>query len=296
MKLESYIFNVYKPSQMTSNDVVAIIKKILNTKKVGHGGTLDPMATGVLPVFTGPATRLLEYSLEGTKEYIAQVKLGVKTDTGDITGKVLQEAAVPAISEEKITGVFAKFIGKQLQTPPMYSALKVNGKKLYQLARKGQEVERTPREIEIFALELLGFDQEGFRFRVECSKGTYIRVLTEELAEGLGTVGTLAKLTRSKVANFTLAESHTLDEIRDNPEACSMNILDILPLPRLTLTAKQAWRLTSGVPTTLRGTADGCYVMLAPSGEQVLGIADVLGEVAKVRKVMQSYANPEQTN
>jgi len=281
---------------MTSNDVVAIIKKILNTKKVGHGGTLDPMATGVLPVFTGPATRLLEYSLEGTKEYIAQVQLGIKTDTADITGKVICEAAVPVISEEKITAVLHKFLGKQLQIPPMYSALKINGKKLYQLARKGQEVERTPREIEIFALELLGFDQQGFRFRVECSKGTYIRVLTEELAAALGTVGTLAKLTRSKVAAFTLAQSHTLDEIRENPEACSMDILDILPLPHLQLTAKQAWRLTSGVPTTLRGRADGCYLMLAPEGDVLLGIAVVKDEVAKARKVMQNYANPEQTN
>ena len=278
---------------MTSNDVVAIIKKILNTKKVGHGGTLDPMATGVLPVFTGSATRLLECSLEGTKEYIAQVKLGIRTDTGDVTGNVVQETAVPTITAEKIEGVLAQFLGKGLQTPPMYSALKIHGKKLYQLARKGEEVERQPREISIFALELLGFDQTGFRFRAECSKGTYIRVLAEDLAKALGTVGTLAKLTRSRVGSFTLEKSFTLEEIRENPEACSLDVLDVLPFEKLVLTEKQAWRLTSGVVTTLRGVADGCYSLLAPSGKILLGLADVVNEMAKVRKVIHHYANNE---
>lgn len=278
---------------MTSNDVVTVIKKILNIKKVGHGGTLDPMATGVLPVFIGSATRLLEYSLEGNKEYIAQVKLGTKTDTGDVTGNVVQEMAVPTVTAKKIEMVLAQFLGKQFQTPPMYSALKIRGKKLYQLARRGEEIERQPREITIFALELLGFDQTGFRFRVECSKGTYVRVLAEDLAEALGTVGTLAKLTRSRVGSFTLDKSHTLEEIRENPKACSMNVLDVLPFQRLMLTEKQAWRLTSGVVTTLRGVADGCYSILDPSGNILLGLADVVNEVAKVRKVIHHYANTE---
>ncbi len=278
---------------MTSNDVVAVIKKILNIKKVGHGGTLDPMATGVLPVFTGSATRLLEYSLEGNKEYIARVKLGIRTDTGDITGNVVQETPVPTITAKKIETVLALFLGKRLQTPPMYSALKMHGKKLYQLARRGEEVERQPREITISALELLEFDQTGFLFRVECSKGTYIRVLAEDLAEALGTVGTLAKLTRSRVGSFTLDKSCTLEQIRENPEACSMNILDVLPFERIILTEKQAWRLTSGVVTTLRGVEDGCYSILDPGGKILLGLADVVNGKAKVRKVIHRYANNE---
>lgn len=286
------LFNVYKPAAMTSNDVVAIMRKILNMKKIGHGGTLDPDATGVLPVFTGGATRLLEFAVEGTKEYVAEFRLGIKTVTGDISGEVLKTGPVPDISQADLESVLRKFLGKQQQVPPMFSAIKIGGKKLYQLARKGQEVERLPRNIEIYGLEILGFNPPVFRLRVECSKGTYIRTLGEDISEALGTVGTMTKLIRTRVGQFTLEDSHTLEEIRDNVESCAVNPLVAVALPRLVLTAKQAFRITAGVATTVRGTTDGRYVALGPNSE-FLGVVQVAEEIVKAEKILLRYENPE---
>lgn len=287
------VFNVYKPAGMTSNDVVAIMRKILNMKKIGHGGTLDPDATGVLPVFTGTATRLLEFAVDGTKEYVAEFRLGKKTATGDISGEVVETAAVPVFSQADLEIVLQKFLGKQQQIPPMYSAIKVGGKKLYQLARKGQEVERQPRDIEIYTLEILGFNPPDFRLRVECSKGTYIRTLGEDIARALGTVGTMTKLTRTRVGHFTLPDSHTLEEIKEKPEDCVIEPLTAVNLSHLMLTAKQAYRVTSGVATTVRGTEPGRYVALGPQSE-FLGIVLVADEIVKAEKVLVRYENPEQ--
>lgn len=286
------VFNIYKPAAMTSNDVVAIMRKILNMKKIGHGGTLDPDATGVLPVFTGTATRLLEFAVDGTKEYVAEFRLGTKTNTGDISGAVVETKSVPTISQADLEKVFQQFLGKQQQIPPMFSAIKMEGKKLYQLARKGQEVERQPRQIEIYALELLGFNPPEFRVRVECSKGTYIRTLGEDLAAALGTVGTMTKLTRTRVGQFELAASHTLDEIRENPTACVIDPLTAVNLPHLTLMGKQAYRITSGVATTMRGVDTGRYVALGPKNE-FLGIVQVTDAIVKAEKILVRYENPE---
>lgn len=287
------IFNLYKPAGFTSNDAVAVMRKILNMKKVGHGGTLDPDATGVLPVFTGAATRLLEFAVEGRKEYVAEFRLGIKTDTGDVSGKTVATEVVPGFSQADLEQVLQKFLGRQKQVPPMYSAIKIGGKKLYQYARKGEEVEREARDIEIYALEILGFNLPEIRIRVECSKGTYIRTLGEDIAVALGTVGTMKKLVRTKVGGFALADSHTLDEIRENPAACVMEPLAVIDLPHLLLTANQAWRITSGVPTTVAGTEGGRYLALSPERE-LLAVVNVAGEIVKAEKVLKQYANPQQ--
>lgn len=287
------IFNLYKPAGFTSNDAVAVIRKILNMKKVGHGGTLDPDATGVLPVFTGAATRLLEFAVEGRKEYVAEFRLGIKTDTGDVSGKTVATEDVPEFSHADLEQVLQKFLGRQKQVPPMYSAIKIGGKKLYQYARKGEEVERAARDIEIYALEILGFNLPDLRLRVECSKGTYIRTLGEDIAVALGTVGTMKKLVRTKVGRFALADSHTLDEIRENPAACVMEPVAVIDLPHLLLTPNQAWRITSGVPTTVTGTEEGRCLALSPE-QELLAVVNVAGEIVKAEKVLKQYANPQQ--
>ena len=178
---------VDKPQGWTSQDVTARLRRVFSTRRIGHGGTLDPMATGVLPVFVGRATRAVEFFEHAEKTYEATLRLGMKTDTQDITGTVLEERPV-TVTEQDILNVLPAFRGEILQIPPMYSALKVNGQKLYDLARKGKEVERQPRPITIHELELLHFDGQDARIRVRCSKGTYIRTLCEDMGEKLGCI------------------------------------------------------------------------------------------------------------
>ena len=285
------IFNVLKPPDMTSQDVVAYLRRVLHTKKVGHGGTLDPDAAGVLPVFAGTATRLLEFAVDGRKKYTAEFKLGRRTDTGDDGGVTVEELPVPKLSAGLLQDVLQGFLGKQEQLPPMYSAVKINGQKLYQLARQGKEVERRPRPIEIYSLELLHFTADSFTAAIECSKGTYIRVLGEDIARALGTCGTMSFLLRTQVGAYTLNEAATLQEIAAEPAKYVQEPLTaVRHLPQLALTAKQAERLTSGVRTTLRGLADGRYVLLGPGGE-FLGLGGCYdgSSMLKAEKIFQRY-------
>ena len=287
------IFNVLKPPKMTSHDVIGFLRRALNTKKIGHGGTLDPDAAGVLPVFAGSATRLLEFAVEGRKEYIAEFTLGAQTDTGDDSGEVVKTLPVPQFTQEQLLAVLAQFIGPQLQLPPMYSAIKINGKKLYQLARQGVEVERTARPIEVYKLELLHYTETSFTVRVACSKGTYIRVLGEDLATALGTCGTMSFLLRTQVGAYTIDKAFTLQEIVANPEGCAAEPLTAVDaLPRLRVNARQAARVTNGVRTTLAGTADGRYVLLGPADE-FLGIVRCEQERLQAEKILMHYAMPE---
>lgn len=266
------IFNVLKPPGMTSHDVIAFLRRALNTKKVGHGGTLDPDAAGVLPVFTGTATRLLEFAVEGKKQYLVEVTLGKQTDTGDDSGNVVKEMPVPAFTEEALQKVLQGFLGKQKQLPPMYSAIKINGQKLYQLARKGVEVERELRDIEVYKLELLHFTESTLTLAVDCSKGTYIRVLGEDIATALGTCGTMSFLLRTQVGSYTLNASHTLQEIAADPTACvAQPVTAVAHLPKLVLTDNQAARITNGVRTTVAGIEEGQYVLMS-ADEEFLGI------------------------
>ena len=288
------IFNVLKPPQMTSHDVIGFLRRVLNTKKIGHGGTLDPDAAGVLPVFAGSATRLLEFAVEGRKEYIAEFTLGAQTVTGDDSGEVVKTMPVPAFSKQELEAVLAQFTGKQMQLPPMYSAIKINGKKLYQLARQGVEVERTARPIEVYKLELLHYTAKSFTVRVACSKGTYIRVLGEDLAMALGTCGTMSFLLRTQVGSYTIDKACTLQEIAENPEACAAEPLTaVAELPKLKVNARQAARITNGVRTTVAQTADGRYVLLGP-GDEFLGIVRCEQERLQAEKILEHYPMPEE--
>ena len=274
---------------MTSHDVIGFLRRVLNTKKIGHGGTLDPDAAGVLPVFAGTATRLLSYAMAGRKQYIAEFTLGEQRDTGDDSGTVVKTMPVPELTVAQLQEVLQGFLGQQLQMPPMYSAVKINGQKLYQLARKGVEVERQARPIEIYKLELLDFTSTKFTVAVECSKGTYIRVLGEDIATALGTCGTMSFLLRTQVGSYLLNEAHTLQEIAANPQGCCAKAISAVShLPQLALTANQAARITNGVRTTVNGTADGQYALLGP-GNEFLGIGKCVECKVQAEKIFQHY-------
>ena len=212
------IIIINKEKGYTSNDVVQTIKKTFN-EKVGHTGTLDPMATGVLPILIGKGTLLSKYLINHDKIYVATLKLGVKTDTGDITGNILEEKNVDdkCLQKENIQKALEEIIGEQEQIPPMYSAIKVNGKKLYEYARKGQKINIPPRIINIYNTELLNIDYKNneIQFRVSCSKGTYIRTLCETIAEKLNNIGTMSALNREKVGNFEINQSVKINELKE---------------------------------------------------------------------------------
>ena len=222
------ILLVDKPSEWTSMDVCAHLRGVLHERHIGHTGTLDPNATGLLVVLTGKGTKAAKYLENDRKEYIARLRLGVKTDTQDIWGTVLEQNGESRTRGE-IEAVLPRFRGDILQLPPMYSAIKIRGKKLYEIARRGGDVEREPRPITIYRLELLDPDENGdWGLEVECSKGTYIRTLCADIGEALGCGGCMSALRRVRCGDFTIAEAHTLEEIRVNPEGY------ILPLERIT--------------------------------------------------------------
>ena len=209
----SGVLIIDKPTDMTSHDVVNIMRKLYNTKKVGHTGTLDPMATGLLVVLIGRAAKAAEYLVSDEKKYEAGLLLGVKYDTGDITGTVIEESdTIP--EKVRVLEVIDSFIGKDQQIPPMYSALKVDGQKLVNLARKGKTVERKPRDIEIFSIEADG-NERDYTLKVHCSKGTYMRTLCEDIGEKLGCPATMSSLRRFASGNFELTKGYTIDELRD---------------------------------------------------------------------------------
>ena len=206
------IFNIYKEKGFTSHDVVAIVRRTIHMKKVGHTGTLDPDAEGVLPVCVGKATKLSDVIMDGRKSYRAMLRLGVTTTTEDASGEVLETKAV-VFDEEKIRAAVAAFIGRLEQVPPMYSAVKVNGKKLYELAREGQEVERKARRITIHEIRILEINLPEVKLEVTCSKGTYIRTLCHDIGQKLGCGGCMKELLRTRVERFGLEDSIRLGEI-----------------------------------------------------------------------------------
>lgn len=263
------ILIIDKPAGWTSMDVCAKVRGILREKRVGHGGTLDPMATGVLPVFVGRATRGVEFAEKGWKEYAAGLRLGVSTDTQDVTGTVLETRPVTA-GREDVEAALAAFRGDIQQVPPMYSAVKIQGKKLYELARRGKEVERKPRPVTIRELELLEAESgTDYRLRCLCSKGTYIRTLCHDIGQRLGCGGTLYSLRRTMAAGFTLAEAVTLEDVQEQGESL-LRPLDSLFVhyPALTVRSPgQEKRVRCGNPVTLPGTADGTYRVYGQTGD-----------------------------
>ena len=259
---------VDKPQEWTSQDVTARLRRVFNTRRIGHGGTLDPMATGVLPVFVGRATRGVEFFEHAEKAYEATLRLGLTTDTEDIFGNTLTERDVN-ISGEDFLKMLPRFRGKIMQVPPMYSALKVNGQKLCDLARKGKEVERQPREIEIFELECLEFTGNTARLRVRCSKGTYIRTLCKDIGEALGCGGCMAALRRIQAGEYTISEAVPLRELLEveNPEAYLRSVDTMFRnFDAVTLTPNQEKRCRNGNSFTLK-LPDGTYRAYSQSGE-----------------------------
>ena len=266
------IIIIDKPQEWTSNDVVSRLRRVFNTRRIGHGGTLDPMATGVLPVFVGRATRGVEFFEHAEKVYEATLRFGLTTDTEDITGKTITECEV-SLTEADVLAVLPKFRGDILQVPPMYSAIKVGGQKLYDLARKGREVERQPRPITIHELELLEFSGNEARLRVRCSKGTYIRTLCKDIGEALGCGGCMAALRRVEAGEYTLEGSIPLRQLLDISEAGEDVEHLLRPVDtmfashaKLCLTEKQARLVKNGNAFTADCT-DGTYRVYAPDGE-----------------------------
>ena len=257
-----------KPEGWTSQDVVSKLRGVLKTRRIGHGGTLDPMATGVLPVFVGRGTRGVEFFEHAEKTYEATLRLGLTTDTEDTSGTVLTQQEVD-ISEEDILGILPKFRGKIQQIPPMYSALKVNGQKLYDLARKGKEVERQPREIEIFKLECLEVRGNEARLLVHCSKGTYIRTLCKDIGAALGCGGCMAALRRVTAGEYTIDEAVPLQTLVDctDPEQYLRPVDSMFRgYPAVTLTANQEKRCRNGNAFSVPHP-EGTYRAYGQSGE-----------------------------
>ena len=266
------IIIIDKPQEWTSNDVVSRLRRVFNTRRIGHGGTLDPMATGVLPVFVGRATRGVEFFEHAEKVYETTIRFGLTTDTEDITGKTLTECEV-SLTREDLEAVLPRFRGDIMQTPPMYSAIKVNGQKLYDLARKGREVERQPRPITIHELQLLEFGGNEARLRVRCSKGTYIRTLCKDLGSALGYGGCMAALRRVQAGEYTLEGSIPLRQLLDISERGEdvehlLRPVDTMfaSYQALHLTEKQA-RLVKNGGTFSSDCPDGTYRVYAPDGE-----------------------------
>ena len=266
------IIIIDKPQDWTSMDVCAKLRGIFHERRIGHAGTLDPMATGVLPVFVGRATRAVEFASESEKEYVAGLRLGVETNTQDTTGTVLAKRPV-SVSQAELEQVLGQFRGEILQIPPMYSAIKVGGKKLYELARKGQEVERQPRAVTIHSLTLE--EQTGpadYTLRVRCSKGTYVRTLCHDIGAALGCGGCMSALRRTEAAGFSLAEAVPLEALLDAPDpAALLRPVDayFFRYPAMTVEGTALRKAKNGNPFPC-SAADGDWRVYGPGGEFLL--------------------------
>jgi len=301
--MPSGILIINKPQDWTSMDVCAKLRGVFHEKRVGHAGTLDPMATGVLPVFVGRATRAVQFAETGEKEYVAALRLGLATNTQDVWGEAVEERPVPADAADRLQATLPRFTGEIEQLPPMYSAIKVNGKKLYELARKGLEVARKPRSVTIHSLELLDAawqyrdvsthallaqgsvpsseEEKTFFLRVRCSKGTYIRTLCHDIGQTLGCGGCMAALTRTEACGFPLGEALALEEVINASDPPSL----LRPVDQLfrghsalTVNAQGTERLRHGGTLSFPNVKPGLYRVYSPSGEFL-----ALGEVGKGR-------------
>ena len=281
------IILVDKPCGWTSHDVVGKLRGILHERRIGHSGTLDPMATGLLVVFAGRATRAVEFAEADSKEYIAGLRLGVSTDTQDTTGNVLNTCETLPSKDELIAAANG-FLGEISQIPPMYSAIKINGKKLYELARRGEIVERSPRKVTISKLELVGEDKCDYILDIHCSKGTYIRTLCSDIGDKLGCGGCMSSLRRVKAGVFSITQAHTMEQIQ---AAADLGGLDgiIIPVdtlftdkPKLTVNEFEEKKLRNGNTIKIK-SADGTYRVYSESGEFLL-LAEVKDNLLKTIK------------
>lgn len=270
--MASGIIIIDKPAGWTSQDVTARLRGVFHQKRIGHGGTLDPMATGVLPVFVGRATRAVEFFEHADKEYIAGLRLGVRTDTQDTTGTVLEQRPV-CVTESQVRQVLCRFTGQQSQLPPMYSAVKIGGKKLYELARAGKTVERTPRTVTVFSLELLCGSGADWTIRVHCSKGTYVRTLCADIGDALGCGGCMCSLRRTRAGAYTLAQAVSLEHLlrQPEPETCLLPVDSLFSdRPACQVSAGQEQRLRNGAAVRIPGLKPGQYRVYGADGAFLL--------------------------
>ena len=288
------IIIIDKPRDWTSMDVCGKLRRLLGERRVGHAGTLDPMATGVLPVFVGRVTRAVEFAEPGAKEYLAGLRLGLSTDTQDITGALLEKRPVTC-SRSDVETVLERFRGDILQVPPMYSALKVNGQKLYELARKGKTVDRKPRPITVYELELgEQIGENEYALRVKCSKGTYIRTLCQDIGTALGCGGCMSSLRRTMAAGFDLAQAVTIDKVIAAAENGTAESL-LLPVdqyfrryPEISISGESERRCRNGNDFRSKG-ADGLYRVYNADGAFLM-----LGErTGGVMRTVKSFFEPE---
>ncbi|NLD50123.1 MAG: tRNA pseudouridine(55) synthase TruB [Clostridiaceae bacterium] len=290
------ILNVLKPAGMTSFDVIGYLRKILKIKKIGHTGTLDPAAVGVLPICIGKATKAIEFLMDKDKIYRAELTLGISTDTQDSTGETISIKDV-SVTREQIINATNSFCGKYLQLPPMYSAIKVNGRKLYDLARAGLEVERKEREVEIHFINILSIRNNRVIFDVGCSKGTYIRTLCSDIGEKLGCGGHMSFLVRTKAGQFSLEDSLTLEEITafSVEKVLDKRVLGIEKvfddLSDIILEPADEKRLVNGLSVKLEGIMDDSLSSVRVYGEnnRFLALGDIIpyngGYFLKSRKL-----------
>lgn len=285
-----------KPAGPTSNGILQRVKRWFEARKAGHAGTLDPLATGLLPVYFGEATKFASYSSDASKVYEATILLGVRTTTGDVTGEILEEQPVRC-SRQAVESVLDRFRGSIFQTPPMYSALKHQGEPLYRLARRGQTVSREPRQVQINELSLLAVHDPEIELCVECSKGTYIRALAEDIGAALGCGGTLKSLRRTRVGSFDVAGAHTVDELEAMTVQARMSSLlpidaGLVGLPRLGLVEEQTARVRNGqsVDVPGMGIGDGSVRLYDEDSETFLGLGEVSAGAVRVLRLVSQNA------
>lgn len=278
------IINVYKPAGMTSHDVIYKVRRITGIKKVGHTGTLDPDAQGVLPVCIGTGTKLSDMLTVSDKRYTAVMRLGLETDTQDLSGKVLYTKEVNVTAEE-IKKAVSGFVGDISQIPPMFSAVKVNGQKLYKLGRQGIEIERKPRSISIYGIDILKIDGNDVTLDIKCSKGTYIRTLCRDIGEVLGTGAAMAALTRTESAGFSVENSVTLKQLEENgAEKFITPVDDMFDYEKIAVSGEALRRVLNGNPVKIRGIEEGKRYRVYDDNSSFLCVSEGCGGMLKMVK------------
>lgn len=290
MNLEG-ILNILKPPGMTSHDVVSRLRRLTGQRKIGHSGTLDPGAAGVLPVFLGKATRLIEYGMDWDKKYRVELTLGGRSETGDDHSIVTWEKVREIPSEDQVKKCLESFTGSQKQIPPMFSALKVNGKKLYELAREGKIIDRNAREIVIYSIDLLEYRFPIIRFDVSCSKGTYIRTLCENIAEFLGTSGVMTFLLRLEVGSFTIAEAYLPEEKLDWQSLILPTERAVEHFPKMLLSNQEVIDFCQGKKSITLAEDQKYICILAEENSQLIGIGKIEKGLLAPVKVLSDIRN-----
>ena len=285
--MKNGFININKAAGMTSHDAVNKIRRIFNTKKVGHGGTLDPFATGVLPVAIGKATRFIEYLFDSDKEYRAEIIFGVETDTGDITGKIVNsvnEIKIPSLEEVK--GVLKELTGIIDQTPPKYSAIKINGRKAYELARKNINFEIPTRQVEIKRLQAVELAENVLTIEVECSKGTYIRSLAVDIGKRLNLPAVLRRLERTRAGNFFINKSLTIEELEERGESALISVeSSLVKLKRFNLPEYRRQAFCNGLTTRINREFEEGELMRVYAAEEFIGVGKIVDGEIKAAKL-----------